>query len=381
MTWKHLWKLRPDTLYLNHGSFGPPPLLVQQARLEWQQKLDCQPMDFFVRQLEPAWFQVRDRLAKFVGTSSQKLVFVDNATVGMNIVADSFPLRAGQEVLLTNHEYGAVQRIWQRACAKAGAVLKTVSLPLPFTSTEETVATIMTAAGPQTRMIVVSHITSPTAVTLPIAALTTQAREQGIAVCVDGPHALVQEDVALDALGADFYMASCHKWLSAPFGSGFLYVAPQHQSTVRPPYLSWGRLPPTSPSCWADEFLWSGTRDYSAILAIPAAIDFIEKVGLATFRQHAHGLARYAREQLVAWSGRQPIIPDDPTWYCAMAHVPISPGPRLPLQDQLWHQFGIEVPIVEWNGGRYIRVSCHLYNSPEDVDRLLAALRELLPSR
>lgn len=380
MTWKHLWNLRSDTTYLNHGSFGPPPLAVQQARLLWQRRLDEQPMDFFLRQLEPAWFDTRARLAKFVGTTSENLVFVDNATVGMNIIADSFPLHAGQEVLLTNHEYGAVERIWQRACAKAGALLQTVSLPLPFVSVEETVAAIMAAVGPQTRVIIISHITSPTAVTLPIKEVCAAARQLGIAVCVDAPHALVQEDIALDSLGCDFYMASCHKWLSAPFGSGFLYVTPDQQRNIRPPYLSWGRLPPTVPASWADEFLWAGTRDYAAILAIPAAIDFIEQVGIATFREHSHSLARYAREQLVAWSGREPIIPDDPRWYCSMAHVPISPGSRQPLQDQLWKQFGIEVPIVEWNGARYIRVSCHLYNDQSQVDQLLVALKQLLPA-
>lgn len=378
MTWQHLWRLRPDTTYLNHGSFGPPPLVVQQARRDWQQRLDEQPMDFFVRTLEPTWFAVRERLARFVGTSPANLIFVDNATVGMNIVADSFPLQSGDEVLLTNHEYGAVERIWNRACQAAGAARKTVELPLPFTTAEETVERILTAITPRTRLIVISHITSPTAVTLPVKLLCTAARERGITTCIDGPHALVQEDVALDALGCDFYTASCHKWLSAPFGTGFLYAAPEHQARIRPPYLSWGRLPPTRPSSWADEFLWSGTRDYAAIFAIPAAIDFIESIGLATFRDHARRLACYAREQLVQLTGLTPIVPDHPDWYCSMAHVPLPPGSRQPLQDQLWQQFRIEVPIVEWNGGRYIRVSCHLYNDAAQIDELVRGLRSLL---
>jgi isopenicillin-N epimerase len=378
MTWQHLWRLRPDTIYLNHGSFGPPPLAVQEARREWQQRLDEQPMDFFVRQLEPAWFAVRDRLARFIGTSGANLIFVDNATVGMNIVADSFPLRPDDEVLLTNHEYGAVERIWDRACKAAGAIRKTVNLPLPFTTAEEIVERFLAATTAKTRLIVISHITSPTAVTLPVKQVCAAARARGIATCIDGPHALVQEDVALDALGCDYYMASCHKWLSAPFGSGLLYAAPEHQARIRPPYLSWGRLPPTQLNNWADEFLWSGTRDYAAILAIPAAIDFIESIGIATFREHAHRLARYAREQLTELTGRTPIIPDDLAWYCSMAHVPLPPGSRQPLQDQLWQQFHIEVPIVEWNGERYVRVSCHLYNDESQVNELVRGLKTLL---
>jgi isopenicillin-N epimerase len=378
MNFQQHWRLRAGTIYLNHGSWGPPPIVVQEARLAWQQRLDEQPMDFFLRQLEPAWFAVRDRLAKFVGTAGDNLIFVDNATVGMNIVADSFPLSAGDEVLLTNHEYGAVERIWDRACQKAGAVRKSVKLPLPFTTAEETVATILNAASPRTALIVISHITSPTAVTLPVQEICAAARERGIAVCIDGPHALVQEDVAIDQLGCDFYTASCHKWLSAPFGTGFLHVAPRWQPQIRPPALSWGRLPPTKPGSWSDEFLWSGTRDYAATLAIPAAIDFIEGIALDTFREHAHSLARYAREKLIGLTGIQPIIPDDPRWYCAMAHVPLPPGSRQPLQDQLWQQFHIEVPIVEWNGGRYIRVSCHLYNDAGQIDELVRGLRHLL---
>jgi isopenicillin-N epimerase len=378
MTWQHHWRLRPDTIYLNHGSFGPPPIPVQEARLEWQRRLDEQPMDFFVRQLEPAWFAVRERLAKFVGTTAENLIFVDNATVGMNIVADSFRLNAGDEVLLTNHEYGAVERIWDRACGLAGAHRQTVELPLPFTTFGETVERIMSTVTPRTRLIVISHITSPTAVTLPVKEVCVAARERGIATCIDGPHALVQEDVALDALGCDFYTASCHKWLSAPFGTGFLYAAPVHQARIRPPYLSWGRLPPTAPSNWADEFLWNGTRDYAAIFAIPAAIDFIEKVGVQTFRDHAFGLAQYARRKLSELTGLDPILPDDSAWYCSMAHVPLPLGPRQPLQEELWKQFRIEVPIVEWNGGRYIRVSCHLYNEASQIDELVRGLRVLL---
>ncbi len=378
MNWQQHWQIRKDTIYLNHGSFGPPPLVVQKARREWQLRLDEQPMDFFVRQLEPAWFAVRERLAKFVGTSAANLIFVDNATVGMNIVADSFRLAAGDEVLLTNHEYGAVERIWDRACGLVGAQRNTVALPLPFTSIENTVDKLFSAVTPRTKLIVISHITSPTAVTLPVKAVCEEARQRGIATCIDGPHALVQEDIELDKLGCDFYTASCHKWLSAPFGTGMLYAAPEHQPRIRAPYLSWGRLPPTQLNNWADEFLWSGTRDYAATLSIPAAIDFIEKIGLETFRNHARGLARYARQQLVQLTGREPIIPDEPEWYCSMAHVPLPPGPRQPLQEQIWQQFHIEVPIVEWNGGRYVRVSCHLYNDPAQIDELVRGLRTLL---
>ncbi|HND51260.1 MAG TPA: aminotransferase class V-fold PLP-dependent enzyme, partial [Pirellulaceae bacterium] len=209
----------------------------------------------------------------------------------------------------------------------------------------------------------------------PVAEICRRAAARGIAVCIDGPHAPAQVPLALDSLGCDFYTASCHKWLCAPLGSGFLYVAPRWQSTIEPPLLSWGRVSPRQPETWYDEFVWSGTRDSSPYFAVSAAIDFMQQVGLEAFRATTHELARYARARLVELTGREPIVPDDSAWYGTMAHVPLPPGDRQSLQDALWRRHGIEVPIIDWNGGRYIRVSCHLYNTPRQIEQLIAALR------
>lgn len=376
--WREQWRLRPDTIYLNHGSFGPPPQPVVEVRRRWQAALDEQPMDFFVRQYEPAWLESRRRLGQFIGTRDENLVFVENATHAMNVVADSFPLGPDDEVLLNDHEYGAVIRIWQRRCAEVGAAPpKIAALPLPIESADQIVDSLFAHVTPRTRMIVVSHITSPTAVIFPVEQICRRAARDGIAVCVDGPHAPAQIPVSLDELGADFYAASCHKWLSAPFGSGFLYAAPRWHAHVRSPLLSWGRLLPALPEKWDDEFLWSGTRDSSAYFAIPAAIDFLESYGWERFRKATHDLAQYARHALVDAFRLTPIIPDDPAWYGTMAHVPLPPGDARSLQVALWQQYQIEVPIVAWNGARYVRVSCHLYNDPSQIDRLVAALKKL----
>jgi isopenicillin-N epimerase len=374
------WNLRPGTIYLNHGSFGPPPEAVRAVRRAWQAEIDGQPMDFFVRRFEPALNEARQRLARFVGTAAENLVFVDNATAAVNVVAANFPLAAGDEVLLTDHEYGAVERIWKRACRRAGAKLKIAQLPLPMSEAEEVIEAIFRAAGPRTRLLVVSHITSPTAAILPVEAICRRAAERGMAVCIDGPHAVAQVDLAIDALDCDFYAASCHKWLSAPFGSGFLYVHPRRQAGVEPPYLSWGRLEPSRPATWADEFLWSGTRDPSAWLTVPAAIDWLQGVGLDLFRDRTHALARYARRRLVERIGMAPIVPDSPAWYGSMAHVPLPPGDARRLQAALWERHGIEVPVVSWKDRRWLRVSCHLYNRESDIDRLVEGVGELLKS-
>lgn len=373
------WNLRADTIYLNHGSFGPPPECVRQARAEWQRRLDEQPMDFYLRQYEPAWLAARERLAQFVGTSAENLVLVDNATVAMNAVADSVPLRPGDQVLLTDHEYGAVLRIWQRACRRAGSEPPRIArLPQPLTSTTDVVDALLAEATPATRLIVVSHITSATAVILPVAEICQAARQRGIAVCIDGPHALLQTPVALDQLQCDYYTASCHKWLCAPLGSGFLYVAPRHQASVAPSVLSWGRGPGELHRDWSDEFIWSGTGDPSAHLTVGTAIDLFERLGVEQFRARSHRLARYARQQLLPLADRPPLVEDSPDWYGSMAQVPLPRVDRQQLQSRLWQRHGIEVPIIDWDGQSFIRVSCHLYNTTWQIDRLVAALREEL---
>ena len=376
--WAKFFRPRADTTYLNHGSFGLPPAPVREAQLDWKRQLDEQPMDFFVRKLPQALVAARQKLAAFVGAKPEDLVFVENATVAMNVVAESFRLHPGDEVLLNDHEYHAVHRIWQRACKRAGAEMRVVSLPRPIESREQLVAALFAAVTPRTRLIVVSHITSPTAILFPIEAICARAQREGIAVCVDGPHALAQTPVDLDALGCDFYCASLHKWLSAPFGSGFLHVASPHQASIEGPIRSWGRWPPVPLAHWTDEFAWTGTRDPSPYLSVPAAIDFLEDVGAETFRGTTHELARYARGQLVELTGLRPLVPDHADWYGSMAHVPLPPGDAKEFQGRLWTEHGIEVPIVAWNDGRYIRVSCHLYNDVQQIDRLIDVLRPLL---
>ncbi len=342
-------------------------------------------MDFYLRRMEPALAETAERLGRFLGTSGENLCLVDNATVGMNMVANGFPLAAGDEVLANDHEYGAVLRIWRRRCARSGAGLVVQPLPERLQSPDEIVDTLLAAATSKTRLIVVSHITSPTAVILPVGQICRRARARGIAVCIDGPHAPAAVDVALDRLDCDFYTASCHKWLSAPFGSGFVYAPPLNRRQLEPVVVSWGGSLGGRPPDWRDEYIWSGTRDLAAWLAVPAAIDFIEQVGVRAFRDHAHRLARYARQKISALTGLEPLVPDSPDWYGVMISLPLPDcvGPPIeghlhPLQKYLWEQHQIEIPVVNWRGRRWIRTSCHLYNHAGEIDRLTEALGEWL---
>ncbi len=375
----HQWLIRPDTTYLNHGSFGPPPNCVRQERRQWIDALDRQPMDFYLRRYEPALENARQSVGAFVGTTASNLVFVENATYGMNVIADSFPLDPGDEVLLNNHEYGAVHRIWQRACARCQATMRVAQLPEKFESIEQIVDCLLSATNPNTRLMVFSHVTSPTALVMPVAEITAAFKSREIAVCIDGPHAPAQVDLDIDSIGSDFYTASCHKWLSASLGSGFLYVHPAWQDKIKPPIQSWGRLLPAIPEMWDEEFIWSGTRDPSVYLSIPAAVDFISKqVGLNAFQNRSRFLATRAEQLLCEEFGTTPIGNRSDGWYASMAHVPLPAGDHSALQLKLWQEYRIEVPIIHFENRWFIRVSCHLYNSQAQLETLRFALRKFL---
>ncbi len=379
--WRELsshWSLAPGVAHLNHGSFGPPPREVIAAREEWLAGLLRDPMDFFTHRLDPLLAEARQRVGRFIGCSGDDLTFVDNATAAMNIVAASVSLAEGDEVLATDHEYGAVVRIWERVCRKAGARLVVAELPVPAESGEAWVEALFARASPGTRLLVFSHVTSPTAVVLPAETICRRARELGIAVCIDGPHALAMRDVDVARLDCDYFAASCHKWLCGPIGSGFLYVHPRAQHAMQPVVTSWGRAPLGQPASWRDEFGWAGTRDPSAYLAVPAAIEFLESIGLEPYRRRTHELARYARRRISDLTGLKPLTPDSLDWYGSMVSLPLPPGDAQALQDALWAKHRVEAPIFAWQGRRLVRVSCQVYTQLADIDRLVAALAALL---
>jgi isopenicillin-N epimerase len=377
------WSFPPGVTYLNHGSFGPPPRCVREARQEFQRRLDNQPMDFFLRQLPGELLATRRKLAEFVGCDADDLVMADNATTAMNIVAATVELRPGDQVLCNNHEYGAVLRLWERVCGRTGAKLVVADLPPPLRSVDELVDAMLSSITSRTRLLVFSHVTSPTAVVFPAAQVCKAARQREVAVCIDGPHAVAMLPFELRSLDCDFYCASCHKWLSAGFGSGFLYVNPRWHPTVRPAIVSWGRTPLGEEPSWRDEFHWLGTRDPSAWLSVTAAIEFLQETSVDDFRRRTHELACYARWKISELTGLEPLVADDAAWYGSMITLPLPPGEAEPLQRAIWEVHGIEVPVIDWPpdgkpSRRWIRVSCHLYNDEEQINRLAGALRGML---
>jgi isopenicillin-N epimerase len=377
-----MFLLRPDVTFLNHGSFGACPAPVFETYQRWQRELEAQPVEFLGRRIHGLLCEAREPLARFLGAQPDDIVYVPNATHGVNIVARSLPLGPDDEVVVTELEYGAVQRTWRYICGQRGATYRPAHVSLPVTTAEALVDEVWSAVTPRTRAIVVSHITSTTALILPVAEICRRAREAGILSVVDGAHAPGHIPLALDALGADFYAGNCHKWLCAPKGAGFLYVRPERQALLGPLVVSWGyEASQPSGSPFQDLFGWVGTDDPSAYLSVPAAIAFQQQYDWPAVRTRAHELLRQARASIAALTGLPPLAPDSPEWWVQMAALPIRlPSGQEPdaFQAKLREQYQIEVPITEAGDMRFVRISIQAYNSPADVERLVRALGELL---
>jgi len=378
---KDLFLLDPGVVFLNHGSFGATPRPVFEQYQAWQRELERQPVEFLGRRFAALLREARTALAAHVHTGADNLVYVPNATTALNIVARGLQLNPGDEILTTDHEYGAMDRMWRFLCHKTGAVYRAVHVPLPVITAEELIERLWAGVTPRTRVLFFSHITSPTALVFPVRELCRRARAAGLLSIVDGAHALGQVPLDLEDIGSDFYTANAHKWLCAPKGSAFLHARPAAQALVEPLVVSWGdQLPAPTGSRFLDEQQWSGTRDIAAYLAVPAAIKFWTEHRWDDVRVRCHALARRAREAIAALTGLPQICPDSADWFGQMATVPLPPcdGPR--LQASLYDKFRIEVPIMEWQGRQYLRVSIGAYNTRPDVEQLTEALGTLLRS-
>lgn len=380
MSFRDLFLLQPDLVFLNHGSFGACPRPVLEAYQAWQLELERQPVEFLGRRFKDLMRQAREPLAAFIGADADDVVHVPNATTGLNIVARSLPLQDGDEVLGTDHEYGALDRTWRFVCGKRGARYVRRPVPLPIESAGQVVETIWAGVTPRTRMLFISHITSPTAVTFPIAELVRRGREAGLITVVDGAHAPGQVPLDLEALGADYYAGNCHKWMCAPKGSAFLYARREMQRLLEPLVVSWGwQSDKPSPSRFIDEQEWQGTRDIAAYLSVPAAIRFMHEHDWPQVQRECHELVRYARERVSALTGLPPITSDSPEWFAQMAALPIPTCDLETLKRRLYDEFHVEIPTVDWNGRLFLRISIQAYNTQADVDALVEALRVLLP--
>lgn len=372
--------LDPDLVFLNHGSFGACPREVLEAQHQWQLEMERNPVAFLGRRSADLLMQARAALGTALGARGDDLVFVPNSTTGVNVVAQSFPLQAGDEVLTTDLEYGACDAAWRQVCAKRGARYRQVEIPLPYEE-DTVVERLMTAVGPRTRLIYVSHLTSTTALILPVDRICAAARARGIATLVDGAHAPGQMAVDIARIGADFYVGNCHKWLCAPKGSAFLHARPEHQALLDATVISWGYADNTGGHSGFDAYLgktlferrmqWQGTRDISAWLAVPAAIEFQGRHDWATVRRRCHELARQALYTLSQRHGLPPIAQDSD--WAQMVAIPVPQQNPDVLRKRLFAESRIEIPVTTHGLQVFVRLSVQGYNTPEDIEQLLSA--------
>lgn len=382
------WGLDPDVAFLNHGSFGAAPRVVLEAQRREQDAQERDPIHYLApeRSLYGKLDAVRDRLAAFLGCTSEDLAFVRNATDGVNAVLRSFPLEAGDRIVITSHGYNACNNAARYVAEQAGAEVVVADIPFPLSDPAEAAAAVAAACCDRTRLVLVDHVTSPTGLILPVEEIVQAARDRGIRTLVDAAHGPGMLPMDLGRVGADYTTGNLHKWLCGPKVSGFLHVRSELQESVRPCVISHAaNTPAPGRSRFIAEFDWTGTFDPSPLLAVPAAIDFLEGVlpgGLDAVRAHNRALVLEGRGILCEALGVRPPAPDAMIGSLVTLPLPAShsdapPSGRVdPLQLALFERHRVEVPIMHWpaKGRRWVRISAQVYNDREDYERLAASL-------
>lgn len=387
---KNHWLLDPDITFLNHGSFGATPRAVLAKQDEYRTRMEREPVRFLVRELEPLLDDARAALAAFVGADPSGIAFVPNATAGVNAVVRSLDLDKHDELLVTTHEYNASRNALEFAAQLAGARVVTVDIPFPIATANEICDRVLEKVTDRTRLLLVDHVTSQTALVFPVKRLIDDMDRRGIDTLVDGAHAPGMLPLDLRSLGAAYYTGNLHKWVCAPKGAAFLYARENRRAALRPIAISHGAdSTRTDRSRFHLEFDWTGTFDPTAWLCIPEALRFIASLvdgGWLEVMRRNHKLALRGRDIIAKALDIAPPAPDE--MLGSMATLPLPDGsadeaPSLygdPLQDALLDQFRIEVPIVPWPvpPKRLVRISAQLYNEEKEYEYLGEALRKLL---
>lgn len=378
--------LREDVVFLNHGSFGACPRPVFAKYQEWQLELERQPVEFLGRNLTETMRAPRIALAEELGTTQDNIVGLTNATLGLNIVAQSLDLKPGDQILTTDHEYSALEKTWAYVCRRTGAEIVVVKVPLPLTSEAQFTDAILAGMTERTRVLFLSHITSPTALLFPIERAVAEARKRGIWSVIDGAHTPGHIKLELDKLGADFYAGNCHKWLMTPKGSAFLHARPEVQGLINPLVISHGWTEKSKEpgakgafgnSPFIDELEMQGTRDPAPWLTVPAALGYRRENDWASVAAHCQALAQDTARRLATRTGLAPLSTPE---FCApqMVAMPLPDCDTDALKLALYDKYRIEIPVFRWQDTCIARLSVQGYNSRPQMDLLIDALTELL---
>jgi len=385
------WALDPEIVFLNHGSFGACPTQVLQAQDELRARLEAEPVRFMVRELEPRLDEARASLASFLDANPEELAFVPNATAGVNTVLRSLHFAPGDELLTTNHEYNASRNALDWVAGRLGAKVVVARLPWPVPTPKAVVEAVLEQVTPRTRLLLIDHISSQTALVLPIQELVRTLRERGVETLVDGAHGPGQVPLSLRELGAGYYTGNCHKWLCAPKSVAFLHVRQDLQAGLKPLSVSHGHNSPRRDrSRFRLDFDWTGTHDPTPALCVPLALQVMGAMlpgGWPALMADNRAKALAARRMLCERLGVAPHCPEEMVGAMVTVSLPegypVDPPPPHyldPLQDRLFHDWKIEVPVIAWPKPpqRHLRVSAQLYNTHSEYQRLTEALEALL---
>jgi len=375
---KEQFLLRNDVTFLNFGSFGACPKSVFETYQKFQLELEQQPVEFMIEKSPQYLKNSRIALGKYLNCHEDDLVCVTNPSYGVNIVAKNLGLEPGEEILTTDIEYGACERIWNYYCRKSGAKLIRRKTYFPLESKEGFVAEFLKGITPKTKLIFISHITSSTALCLPVEEICQAARKQGIMTFVDGAHGPAQVEVDLQKMDCDMYVGACHKWMMAPKGTSFLYVRKEWQNFLDPLVISWGydaAFP--SHSQFLDYHEMQGTRDLSAFCTIPASIKFMEENNWEEVSKNCREMVQQNASELCEVLGKKPMSKINDDFIAQMFSCEIDTTNPKELHDLLLQKYKIEIPVMPHGDKCFIRYSINAFNSQEDLDKLFRALKEI----
>ena len=374
---KDLYLLNPEITFLNHGSFGACPKPVFEEYQRWQHKLEQQPVEFMARDIYDYLKEARDSLGKFVGCSGDDLVYVTNPTTAVNTIIRSLDFGPGDEILTTDQEYGALIRTWNQYADKRGFKLVEHVTQFPMTTHEDFVNKFWSDVNEKTKVIFISQITSATGVILPAEEICGRAKAEGIMTIIDGAHVPAHIPLSISEMDPDVYVGACHKWLSAPKGSSFMYVKNSLQENVNPLIISWGSEVDPSPSPFIYENQYQGTWDPSAFLTVPSAIQFQIDNDWESVKKRCRNLTQETRDRVYDIIKTEPICPNNDEWLGQMSSIIINIENGLEFKWMLLDKYKIEMPIYQWKDKILFRISFNAYNDEKDADRLIEVLEEM----
>lgn len=375
---KSQFYLDPEITFLNHGSFGACPKPIFENYQYWQLELEKEPVQFIQKKVAGYLKTSKLVLAKFIHCNADDFFFVPNPTVAINTIMRSLTLQPGDEILTTNHEYGAMDRTWHFYCKKYGAKLVNQDIPLPIISKEQILEAFWKGYTSRTKVVFLNQISSATALIFPVKEICERAKELGLITIIDGAHVPGHIDLDIEALNPDFYTGTLHKWMLAPKGCSFLYVKKEFQAMLEPLIVSWGyESESPSDSQFLDYHEYQGTRDIAAFLTAPAAIQFLEDNNWKQKSEDCKKMIIDNYESFCDLMQSKPICPISNTFLGQMCSIPIQTEKPLELKELLFQKYKIEIPVTKRLDSYFLRISLNAYNSQEDLDRLRFVLQEI----